>query len=85
MKSKPISNWAALLSQEVSSREKKPKGDGWLTLVQLAEDEGVSVSSLKRQMKRLLDKGIVETFTGSELNCGRLSRQVWWRQKKGSK
>jgi hypothetical protein len=85
MKSKPTSNWATLLSEEVAGRERLPTGKGWATATEIANEEGQSIHMVKRRLSLILQRGAVEMFRGTQAKDGRLNNQVWYRIKKGAK
>lgn len=81
MKSKPTNSWASLLSQEILSRELRPKGKEWSTAEQIAENEGIAIHCAKRRISSLLRAGKLEMFRGTEVRNGRLNNQVWYKIK----
>lgn len=77
--------WSALLDSETSSREMRPVGAGWLTNKDLADNMGISTHAMKRKVIALNMAGRLEMFRGTQVTNNRLTVQVWYRIKKGTK
>ncbi len=60
---------------------KRPPGQGWRTIVQMAEQEGVTCSAFRQRFYVAIGKGLkVERFVGSDYDqTGALTKQTWFR------
>ena len=62
---------------------KRPPGNGWHTVKQMAQQQKVSVSGFRQRFRLAMERGLqVERFTGSDYDeAGTLVRQTWFRKK----
>jgi hypothetical protein len=74
--------WASLLQKALGTRERRPAGDGWVTLAQWCVKHSIAKQRALKLLNSLIASGDAECFAGVLLNEHRhLVRQVWYRPK----
>lgn len=74
--------WASLLQKALGTRERRPAGDGWVTMQEWCKRYSIARSRAQKLIASLIDSGDAECFAGVVLdNQGHLQRQVWYRPK----
>lgn len=63
---------------------KRPEGDGWRTVPEMAKEKGVSRGAMHQRLRVALEHGLkVESFVGSDHDAtGKLVKQTWFRIKR---
>lgn len=63
---------------------KRPVGDGWHTIKQMAKTKGLNISAMRFRFYRAVERGLqVERFVGSDYDAhGTLIKQTWFRVKR---
>lgn len=63
---------------------KRPEGEGWETVPQMAKREGISRGAMHQRLRVALEKGLqVEKFIGSDHDAiGNVVKQTWFRVKR---
>ena len=71
--------WAALLKEALLKNERRPDGDGWLTVPELAIKLKVSLDRTYTLVAEMVAKKRVEKFVGAVKLDKKLARRVWYR------
>lgn len=71
--------WAALLKEALQKNERRPDGDGWLTVPELAIKLKVSLDRTYTLVAEMVAKKRVEKFVGAVKLDKKLARRVWYR------
>ena len=63
---------------------KRPAGDGWQTVAQMAKARQISVGAMRFRFNQAIERGLkIERFVGSDYDpTGRLVKQTWFRVKR---
>lgn len=85
MKSKHTDEWVSLMEGALKTKEKLPRGEGWITRGELAQRLSLTECQAKARLTMLKKTGSVEYFQGIQMVDGKLQGQNWYRIKKGSK
>lgn len=67
--------WAAFTAALTQREEKRPPGEGWLTLHELCK----SFKSTQHRVRKALETTPHETFEGNISKNGKLVRSRWYR------
>lgn len=82
MRQKALGNtddkWAALLKEALQKNERRPDGDGWLTVPELAIKLKVSLDRTYTLVAEMVAKKRVEKFVGAVKLDKKLARRVWY-------
>lgn len=71
--------WAALLKEALQKNERRPQGDGWMTVPELASKLKVSLDRTYTLVAQMVAKKRVEKFVGAVKAEKKLTRRVWYR------
>lgn len=80
MKKKDI--WAEFSDRLVNALERKPRGEGWLTVEEMAERLGMKINGVKSMIK--IRRSMFEIFDGRRLAPnGKVLPKKWYRPRQG--
>jgi len=74
--------WEGLRQALVAQKERRPEGDGWLTVKEISEKFRMKQSSTATMIKR--NRHMFEMFSGVAASNNRLVTRTWWRPIKQS-
>lgn len=74
--------WAPMIRLARHSAEKKPAGEGWLTLQEFRKKAKCGKCKARRIILDGIKRGAIERFRGTQLNASkRAGQQNWYRPK----
>lgn len=71
--------WVGLLKEALHKNERRPVGDGWVTVVELAAKLKVGTDRAYSLVHEMVAKKKVEKFVGSVKLDKKMTRRVWYR------
>lgn len=71
--------WVTLLKEALQKNERRPVGEGWLTVPELADRLKVSLDRSYTLVAEMVAKKRVEKFVGAVKLDKKLTRRVWYR------
>lgn len=73
--------WAESFGAAIS-RPKLPQGDGWMTFKEVLAKYKLGQNRTHEMLKELMDKGLMDKFTGCVRKGNRQVMQIWYRPAK---
>lgn len=73
--------WAESFGAAIS-RPKLPQGEGWLTFREVLAKYKLGQNRTHEMLKELMDKGLMDKFTGCVRKGNRQVMQIWYRPAK---
>lgn len=71
--------WVTLLKEALQKNERRPVGDGWVTVVELAARLKVGTDRAYALVHEMVQKKRIEKFVGAVKLDKKLTRRVWYR------
>lgn len=71
--------WVGLLKEALHKNERRPLGDGWVTVVELAAKLKVGTDRAYSLVSEMVAKKKVERFVGAVKLEKKMARRVWYR------
>ena len=71
--------WVGLLKEALHKNERRPVGDGWVTVTELAAKLKVGTDRAYSLVHEMVAKKKVEKFVGSVKLDKKMTRRVWYR------
>jgi hypothetical protein len=74
-RSAPTDRWAAFTKALTDKPEKRPEGEGWKTIREIAKEFDVPIGKARKAVKAMKH----ERFIGSIMRHGNLNSETWYR------
>lgn len=74
-------DWALKLRDELSTKTREPKGNGWQTCDEFSKTLGISRRLAREYLRRGMAIGKVEKFVGTQKFTVGINQQTWYRNK----
>ncbi len=71
--------WDLFAEALAKKPEKRPAGNGWMSMSDIMANLGLSPSRSSEKMNAAVRAGCFERFDGNVVRDGRLTRAVWFR------
>lgn len=71
--------WVGLLKEALHKNERRPVGDGWVTVIELAAMLKVGTDRAYSLVHEMVARKKVEKFVGSVKLDKKMTRRVWYR------